>query len=412
MRKNFISLFNFNKKIREGSLVNITWNRFRRNKIAVIALLWMVFSITIAFLGYLITPDSTPYSNHQQLQIAGQSPGFKTNMLFVKKNEISRDISLISKMFHGEPLPYYTTPFNDIWFDGFYVYIEEYSGDPEIAGRKLNFSLANVLFAVKEYSIDGDLATIYTIDGREKDLSIESMRKKVLEEHVKTKSFLLGTDRFGRDMLSQMIIGTRVSLSVGFIAVFISLVIGLLLGSIGGFFRGVVDDFIVWLINVVWSVPTILLVIAITFAVGQGYWQIFVAVGLTMWVEVARVVRGQILSVREKEFIEATRALGLPNYRIIIKHIIPNILGPVVVISAANFASAILIEAGLSFLGIGVQPPIPSWGNMIKENYAYIVLDKAYLAILPGICIMLSVLSLMLISNGLRDVIDKSTDIK
>jgi len=130
------------------------------------------------------------------------------------------------------------------------------------------------------------------------------------------------------------------------------------------------------------------------------------AVGLTMWVEVARVVRGQILSVREKEYVEAARALGYNHFRIISKHILPNVIAPVIVISAANFASAILIEAGLSFLGIGVQPPMPSWGMMIKENYGYIILDAAYMALVPGFAIMIMVLAFMLIGNSLRDAFD------
>jgi peptide/nickel transport system permease protein len=193
---------------------------------------------------------------------------------------------------------------------------------------------------------------------------------------------------------------------VGFIAIAISLLIGITLGAIAGYFGGIIDQLIVWLINVVWSVPTLLLVIAITFVLGKGFWQVFIAVGLTMWVEVARVVRGQVLSIREKEYIEAARALGYRNRRIIFRHILPNVMGPVIVISAANFASAILLEAGLSFLGIGVQPPSPSWGSMIKENYGYIILDYAYLAILPGVAIMLMVLAFMLLGNALRDALD------
>jgi peptide/nickel transport system permease protein len=149
-----------------------------------------------------------------------------------------------------------------------------------------------------------------------------------------------------------------------------------------------------------------LLVIAVTFVLGKGFWQIFVAVGLTMWVEVARVVRGQILSIREKEFVEAGVALGFSNTRIIFRHILPNVMAPVIVISAANFASAILIEAGLSFLGIGVQPPMPSWGGMIKEHFGYVILDSAYLAIIPGVAIMLTVLAFMITGNALRDALD------
>ena len=149
-----------------------------------------------------------------------------------------------------------------------------------------------------------------------------------------------------------------------------------------------------------------LLVIAITFALGKGFWQVFVAVGLTMWVEVARVVRGQVLGIREKEFIQAAKSLGYSSLRILFRHVLPNVITPVIIISAANFASAILMEAGLSFLGIGVQPPIPSWGTMIKDHYGFIIVNKAYLAFLPGLAIMLMVLSFTMVGNGLRDALD------
>ena len=234
---------------------------------------------------------------------------------------------------------------------------------------------------------------------------VNTLSLNMVEMPVK-KTFWFGTDRFGRDYLSQLMIGTRVSLSVGLISVIISLVIGIFMGAVGGYYRGWVDNVIVWLINVIWSIPTLLLVIAITFALGKGFWQVFIAVGLTMWVEVARVVRGQILGIREKEYVEAARALGFSDFRIIFHHILPNVMAAVIVISAANFASAILMEAGLSFLGLGVQPPVPSWGSMIKENYGYIVLDYAYLAVLPGIAIMLMVLAFMLMGNALRDALD------
>jgi peptide/nickel transport system permease protein len=223
---------------------------------------------------------------------------------------------------------------------------------------------------------------------------------------VKKQRFLLGTDRYGRDVLSQLMIGARVSLSVGFLSIFIALFIGTLVGATAGYHRGKVDDVLTFLINVVWSIPTLLLVIAISFALGKGFWKIFIAIGLTMWVDIARVVRGQFLSLREQDFVESARALGYSNFRIIVKHILPNITGTLIVIAASNFSSAILMEAGLSFLGLGVQPPTPSWGMMMKENYACIVLNNAYLAIIPGVAIMLLVLSFMLIGNALRDAMD------
>jgi len=318
--------------------------------------------------------------------------------------------SLIHKMLYGRKSNYTAVPFNNYRFSGTDILLTDFSEPRELHPVERSYNLADVVYPLREDTnrikqVKGMLL-FRDINGDIHNESIASLRSSILNRNIVRRHYWLGTDRFGRDMLSQLVIGTRVSLSVGLISVFISLVIGIVLGSVGGFFRGWIDHLIVWFINVVWSIPTLLLVIAITFALGKGFWQVFVAVGLTMWVEVARVVRGQILGIREKEYVEAGRALGFSNFRIIFHHILPNIMGVVIVIAAANFASAILLEAGLSFLGIGVQPPMPSWGSMIKENYGYIVLDSAYLAILPGIAIMVLVLAFMLIGNALRDALD------
>ena len=373
---------------------------------------WILLSALAATLGYLITPDSTPFANHQQLEVAAHPPGSQVEMLFVKKNAHIPSRTIFHTMIYGRPLPYATLPIQRYWFEDHYLYYETYAGEPGFPGMEGRYDLADVIYALDtETPVDvtpENKLIFRSIDGRQHQESIASLQRKTEDEHIRARRYLLGTDRFGRDMLSQLIIGTRVSLSVGFIAVIISLLIGITLGSLAGFYRGRTDDLIVWLINVIWSVPTLLLVIAITFAIGKGFWQVFLAVGLTMWVEVARIVRGQVISLREKEFVESARALGLKNMRIIRRHILPNIMGPVIVISAANFASAILIEAGLSFLGIGVQPPMPSWGTMIREHYGFIILDKGYLAFLPGLMIMLMVLSFMLAGNGLRDALDRT----
>jgi peptide/nickel transport system permease protein len=178
------------------------------------------------------------------------------------------------------------------------------------------------------------------------------------------------------------------------------------LGAVAGFYGGKTDNMIMWFINVIWSMPTLLLVFGITLTLGKGFWQIFIAVGLTMWVSVARVVRGQVIALREMEYIQAAKALGLKDGRIIFRHILPNVLGPVMVIAASNFASAIIIEAGLSFLGVGIQPPTPSWGLMIKENYNFIITHNPALALAPGVAIMILVLAFNLLGNGLRDALD------
>ena len=344
------------------SLDRMMWRRFRRNPLSVASLVVIGLFALTALLGYLITPDSTPYCNQQYLELATLKTGSHATLLCIPDSHAHTPAPLLKKMLHGEPLPYSATPILEYVHARDSLFATPYNGDP---------------IAVSDR-----------------------------EAFVEERTFVLGTDGYGRDVLSMLMIGSRVSLSVGFIAIFIALLLGITLGALAAYHGGWVDNLIMWLINVVWAIPTVLLVIAITFVLGKGFWQIFVAVGLTMWVDIARVVRGEVLSIKEKEYIEATRALGYSTLRTIFRHILPNILGAVVVVAASNFASAILLEAGLSFLGIGVQPPMPSWGMMVKENYGYLLLDSAYLALLPGAAIMIVVLAFMLLANGLRDALD------
>jgi peptide/nickel transport system permease protein len=393
-----------------GSLSKHAWIRFRRNKVSFSSLLFIGLIATLSILGYWVTPDKTPMVNEQNLLFSTLKPGSEVIVLKVRKNQDIPNRNVFHKLLYGQENKYQSYPLTSYRFSSDSIIIREYSKDS--SGLEIGIHLANVCYPLYENAAitkNGNLISFITLDGKSIHTSTEELRNQVIKNNIANKTFILGTDRYGRDVLSQLIIGTRVSLSVGFISVAISLLIGIFLGAIAGYFGGTIDALISWFINVVWAVPTLLLVIAITFALGKGFWQVFVAVGLTMWVEVARVVRGQFLSLREKEFVEAARALGYRNFRIIFKHILPNAMAPVIVISAANFASAILLEAGLSFLGIGVQPPMPSWGGMIKENYAYIILDYAYLAILPGVAIMIMVLAFMLIGNGLRDALDVKT---
>jgi len=407
-----MNLFKKKKYTPSGSLSALAMARFKKNKLAMSAFIYIVFAVVVSILGYLIIPDQTPFANDQQLEYATKKPGFEAMII---KRELNREIeqpNIISKMLFGANKTYESISIYAYHIEGDDVVAELYTGMSPNDGQIVKYNIADIAFSLDRntevQNLGNGLYKITKSDGSVLELSHDKILD-IAKSNIISQHHLLGTDRFGRDYLSQLIIGSRVSLSVGFIAVLISLIVGISLGATAAYFGGWIDNVIVWFINVVWSIPTLLLVIAITMALGKGYWQVFIAVGLTMWVEVARVVRGQVMSVRQQEFVEAGVALGYTNFRIIFQHILPNVMSPLIVISAANFASAILIEAGLSFLGIGVQPPTPSWGIMIKEHYGYIILDYAYLAILPGIAIMFMVLAFMIVGNGLRDALDVKT---
>jgi len=345
------------------------WRRLKKNKGAMFGLVIIILSLLLAVFAYFLSPDPSPNANRIILETGGNRPGFSQQFLLLKKEKTVQTPGFLQQLIGGKEDGYYYIPVNQYQLKRDSIYADKYI-DEGVSEQVV-------------YPLSRTAAT-----------------------PVVRKKYFAGTDKYGRDILSRIIIGTRVSLSVGLITVIISLSIGLLLGSLAGYYRGRTDDIIMWFINVIWSIPTLLLVFAITLALGKGFWQVFIAIGLSMWVNVARLVRGQVLAVRELEYIEATKALGYSGMRTIVKHIWPNIMGPVLVIAASNFAAAIVIEAGLSFLGIGVQPPQPSWGLMIKENYNFIITQNPMLALAPGFAIMLLVLAFNLLGNGLRDALN------
>ena len=360
-------------KTNTNSLTALALQKFKKNTTGVFSFWFIVLCGFVAIFAYTLAPDNSSNANQMHLEIHSKKPGFNVLMLSIPSKTTTNQ-SFFDTLFFGEKNVSTEIPISDY----------------NISKDLLNYTL---------YSENNETSISKTIP-------LSALNSQDITNFVKSKTFYLGTDKYGRDLLSRMLVGTRISFFIGFIAVFISLLIGISIGAMAGYFGGKIDAFIMWLINITWSIPTLLLVIAITLALGKGFWQVFIAVGLTMWVEVARVVRGQIMSAKEMQYVEAAKALGFSNYRIIFKHILPNIMAPVIVISAANFAAAILIESGLSFLGIGAQPPTPSWGAMIKDHYSYIILGKAYLAIIPGLAIMSLVMAFMLIGNALRDALD------
>jgi peptide/nickel transport system permease protein len=321
------------------------------------------FFFVLGILGYSITPDSSVDANQIMPEWASLSPG--TQVKYVEKNRIA-------------PRTFFYWLSGD---DGLGELISVSDGDKTSLKNNSVTFFNDKTGLVKTVLLD-------SIEGRK----------------IQSRKFILGTDRFGRDIYSRLVIGTRVSLSIGFLSMMISLIIGVFIGLISGYFGGKIDLVLTWLITVFWSVPTLLIALGLSFFLGKGYFQVLLATGLSSWVEVARVVRGQTMQMKNREFILSAKITGFSSFYIMFKHILPNLKGSLSVLATTNFAAAILLEAGLGFLGLGVAPPTPSWGIMVKENLGYLVLDQAYLAIIPGLAIMILVMAFNLMSMGFKDV--------
>lgn len=215
----------------------------------------------------------------------------------------------------------------------------------------------------------------------------------------------LGTDQLGRDVFSRMLHGAKVSLSVGFVAVAISILIGILVGAVAGYYGGWVDSLLMRFVDIMLCFPSFFLILTVVALLGPSLFKVMVVIGITSWMGTSRFVRAEFLSLRERDFVQAAKALGVRDPRIIFRHILPNALAPVFVTATLDVASAILVEAGLSFLGFGVQPPAPSWGNILTEGRTYIF-DAWWLTVFPGLAILITVLSFNLAGEGLRDALD------
>lgn len=341
------------------------WQQLKTSKLFLAGAGLCSILVIIGILGYAITADPTPNANQIVPEWSNLSPG--TTVYY--SNEHNPDSSAAA-----DPVEFQ----NSIATPGYLHWALGNPNTPKIVPAK------------------GNPGTGLN--------SHDSLKMANAVFHSRT--FYLGSDRFGRDILSRMIIGARISLSIGFFAMLASIIIGTIIGLCAGYFGGKVDAFFSWLIAVFWSVPTLLIALGLSMLLGKGYYQVLLATALSTWVEVARVVRGQTLQLKQREFILAAKITGFTHRRIMFKHILPNLKGSLTVLATTNFASAILLEAGLGFLGLGVTPPTPSWGMMVKENLGYLVLDNSYLALIPGIAIMILVMSFNLMSMGLRDALD------
>jgi ABC-type dipeptide/oligopeptide/nickel transport system permease subunit len=350
---------------------------FKRYTTAAIASCIIGLVVLLAVFAYPLAADKSPNANNMVVELSAKPIGYKKTFLKVPKANVQEEDNRLQALFFGRPDPYQWIPINGwvLLADG--IQVRHYIDD----------------------GIEDNLK--YTFE----DLNVPPKTSEVKKLLV-TKTFFLGTDRYGRDIYSRLLIGARVSIGVGIVSVVLSLSIGIVMGTLAGWYGGWIDYLVMWFVNILWAIPTLLLVFAITLTIGKGFWEIFIAIGLSSWVSAARLIRGQVMQVKEMDFIIAAKALGFRDFRIIVKHILPNIAGPIIVIAASNFATAILVEAGLSFLGIGVQPPMPSWGLMIKEHYNFLIAGNTMAALLPGIAVMLLVLTFNILGNAIRDIVD------
>jgi ABC-type dipeptide/oligopeptide/nickel transport system permease subunit len=360
--------------------------RLLKRPAAVVALCIIGVTCLVSIFAYQLAPDATPAGNTMIIELGAKPPGFSKQLLCIPLGNEQEHKSRLYEWFNGTPSVYKLSPVNGYCFVGNNLVTLHYIDD------RLEDTIAYPISQL----LPKDMLSA----------PLPEQQAYIQKHRIINRTFYLGTDRYGRDILSRLIIGSRVTLAVGMIAVLLSLTIGIILGSIAGYYGGIADKVVMWIINILFAIPTLLLVFAITLTIGKGFWEIFIAIGLSMWVGAARLIRGQVMALRELEYVAAAKALGLGDARIIFRHILPNIAGPVMVVAASNFAAAILIEAGLSFLGFGVQPPNPSWGLMIKEHYNFLITNRPLLALIPGMAIMLLVYAFNMLGNALRDVLD------
>lgn len=357
--------------------------KIKRNTTAVVCLSLLTLMSLMAIFAYVIIPDGSLNANRQIPRIALLSPGSTQAFLLKPKGYNVASSSIVNHFISGRRDRVDYIPYDSIVYTDQHV-ITGYAGG-------------------LQYHDYDDIISDQTIT---ETMPLTDRTAHITTHALTSKYFLMGTDKYGRDVWSRLILGLRASLIVGFLAVLVSLTIGIAIGSLGGYYGGWVDKLVMLIINTSWSIPTLLMAFAIIIALGKGFTVIILAVGLTMWVDVARIVRGQVMQTKNELYVTAAKVMGLNDVRTILRHILPNITGPILVMAAANFATAILVEAGLSFLGVGIQPPTPSLGNMLQESYAYATGGFVYLAVFPILMIMTLVLTFNLLGTALRDVYD------
>ncbi|MEX2598002.1 MAG: ABC transporter permease [Salibacteraceae bacterium] len=385
------------------------FTRLMRQPLSIIGFAILLVVVIVAFLGSLIRPDASVHASQQNMSLTKLKPLTTVDLVRLKVNRKSIQQPWHTRLFLGGVQP----EFINVPFDTFYVKANELTIVKN--ANKRHYHLADVFYAIDQLTLtalrkeDVGNYAFYNMENQLIETSADQLESRLMAETVYQKTYFLGTDALGRDMLSRLMAGSALSLSIGFFSVLIAIVIGISIGVISGYFGGYIDLLLSWVINLFWSVPAILFVIMLTISLGTGWGALIIGIGMVLWVEMAQVIRQSVRSMREKEYIKASRLLGLSHTTILMKHILPNLSAPIFVLAASTFADAIVLEAGLSFLGIGIEPPQPSWGNMIRESYGYIISEgSTHLAIIPSLALMIMVLAFVFLSQGLKDAMSFS----
>ncbi len=380
----FIVRKSFRKKsqpAKESSLAKMSLKAFMQHTIALYASAIIFILYSAAFLAPFIAPFS-PYDQQDFLVTAYQPPFSRLDALLLKEPK-----NLIIPLQRGRGT---TIRLANSLISDFQVL--KTRNEP------------NAIRFVNKYRIEGN-SVIYRQGMRTKTIALEELAGAGKNDIAVTRTFILGTDQYGRDILSRVIYGSKISLSIGFLVVLISVTLGTLIGVSSGYFGGWIDAVMMRIVDVLIAFPALFLILIIIATFGNSIYLIVITLSFTGWMGVARIVRSQVLSLKEQEFILAAKSLGLSNMRIIFRHLAPNTLTPVIIAATLRIGSIILTEAGLSFLGLGVQPPTPSWGNIINEGRDSL-LNYWWISTFPGIAILTTVVCFNLVGDGVRDALD------
>ena len=392
-RKNFRSSAAHKKQPEKAqlSLGKISFRAFMRQTVALYASAVIFILYSTAFLAPFIAPFS-PYDQQDFLVTAYQPPFARLNALVLKQ---PKTLTIPLQTGSGTTVELSNSLISDFQ-------------------RLKTRNETNTVRFINEYRIDGNTVT-YRQGIRTKTIGLDELagsgKIKVLGDREKrpdfviARTFLFGTDQYGRDILSRVIYGSKISLSIGFLVVLISVTLGTIIGVSSGYFGGWIDAVMMRIVDILFAFPALFLILIIIATFGNSIYLIVITLSFTGWMGVARIVRSQVLSLKEQEFILAAKSLGLSNMRIIFRHLAPNTLTPVIIAATLRIGSIILTEAGLSFLGLGVQPPTPSWGNIINEGRDSL-LNYWWISTFPGIAILTTVVCFNLIGDGVRDALD------